>query len=252
MRALGFQSGRRAVLASWCLLAALPAVAVDLSRFSPVDGTGMVIKDTRRPSAFQSLQLDTAAKVVIRQGERELIEVIAEGNVAPLIDTYVEKRRLYIQDAKPFRSAQALVVVTVRQLDSIDTNGTVAVSAKGLEVPLLALRLSGTSAVQLADAQIGRLQAALGGASTLKLSGAADELAAEIGDSSALRAGDLEARAVSLLGGGSSQAALWATETLSISLGGSASVGFYGSVTPSLATSGAATVKHLGATPNRP
>lgn len=217
-----------------------------------VDGTGMVIKDMRRLSPFQSLQLETAAKVVIRQGERELVEVIAEGNVAPLVDTYVEKRRLYIQDAKPFRSAQALVVVTVRQLDSIDTHGAVAVSANGLDLPLLALRLAGTSAVQLNDASFGRLQAALGGASTLKLSGTADELAAELGDTAALRAGGLTARAVSLLGGGSSQAALWATETLSISLGGSATAGFYGNVTPSLATSGTATVKHLGAAPDRP
>ena len=252
MRVSCLRPGLLAALMSLSMSIALPAVAAGSTATSLVDGTGMVIKDMRRLSPFQSLQLETAAKVVIRQGERELVEVIAEGNVAPLIDTYVEKRRLYIQDARPFRSSQALVVVTVRQIDSIDTHGAVAVSANGLDVPLLALRLAGTSAVQLNDAVIGRLQAALGGASTLRLSGAADELAAELGDSAALRAGGFEARAVSLLGGGTSQAALWATETLSISLGGSAAVGFYGKVTPSLATSGAATVKHLGAAPDRP
>lgn len=185
--------------------------------------------------------------MVIRQGERNAVEVQAEDNVTPLIDAYIDDVTLVIEDNRRFTSSQAEVVVTVRRLKSIATTESVAVLAEGLKLPTLSVRMGGSSVVSLRAVSINKLHAALGGSSAFKVSGAAGEFSSELGGSAAVEASGLEAGAVSIAAGGSAQAVVWAKDSLSLSLGGSSGVSYYGGVSPSLATSGSAKVKSLGA-----
>ena len=235
-----------------CLLPLLylpPAFAIDFSRLWPTSGVGAPVKELRNVGSFQSLKLSTAARVVIRQGERHSVEVDAESNVTPLIDTYVEEGVLVVEDAKHFKSSKAEVVITVRRITGISTTGSVAAVAEGLKAPELSLSMGGSSALRLKSVSLGMLRAALGGSSALKITGVAENCSFEMGGSSALQAAELAAKEVSVSGGGSAQAVVWATDSLRISLSGSAGTRHYGTTTPTLATSGAATVKYLGAAP---
>jgi hypothetical protein len=222
------------------------ASALDLSRLWPVAASGPVVKESRTVERFQGLKLDTSARVVVRQGDRSSVEVHAESNVAPLIETYVEAGTLVIADAKHYKSSNAEVVVTTRRISSIATTGAVAVLAEDLRSPSLRLSMGGSSAVTLRSVSIEKLHASLGGSSALKVSGVAEDFASELGGSSVVEASQLAANAVSVGGGGSAQAVVWAKESLHVSLGGSSGVSYYGDVSPILATSGAATVKSLG------
>lgn len=238
------------VLALVCSLGYLQeASALDLSRFWPVAGTGAVVSEVRTVARFRALKLDTAARVVVRQGDRFSVEVRAEGNVAPLIEVYVEDGTLVVRDDRHYKSSNAEIVVTARHISSIATTGTVAVLAEDLKGPSLQLSMGGSSAVTLKSVSITRLQASLGGSSVLKVSGVAGDFSSELGGSSAIEASELAATAVSVSGGGSAQAIVWATERLHVSLDGSSGVSYYGNVSPVLTTSGAATVKSLGSVP---
>ena len=238
-----------AILVAALLLPAPVAWSFDFNRVSPVNGVGMLIRDARSLGPFERLHLDTAAKVIVRQGDRQLVEVIAEGNVVPLVDTYIEQRTLHIGATRPFRSARATVVITVRRLDRIEAGGATVATIEGFDLPALSLAQAGSSTMQVKDAFIGRLHAVLRGSSTLSISGMADELRVDFGDTSTLQATGLEAKAVSVSGLGSAQAAVWATDSLNVALDGSAGLSFYGNLMPTLATAGAATVNHLGPAP---
>lgn len=225
------------------------AFALDFSRFWPTTGVGAVVNETRNVGPFRGLKLSTSARVVVHQGDRYSVGIQAEGNVSPLINTYVENGTLVIEDLKNFKSDTAEVVVTVRQLASIGTTGSVAVAAEELNVPALSISMGGSSALTLKALSVGKLHAALGGSSALKVSGVADDFSSELGGSSALQASKLAAKSVSVSAGGSAQAIVWATDSLRVSLSGSAVVSHYGARSPTVATSGAATVKYLGTTP---
>ena len=252
MQPISVRVGRaslRTLVLTLLFLCAQSASALDLSRLLPTTGSGTVVTETRNVGPFQALKLSTDARVVVRQGDRYSVEVQAEGNVTPLIDTYVENQTLVVEDNKHYKSPNAAVVVTVRHIISIGTTGSVAVVAEGLNVQDLSLSMGGSSAMNLKSVSVGRLHAALGGSSALKASGVAEDFSLELGGSSALQASELEANSISISGGGSAQAVVWAKQSLRISLGGSSGVSYYGNLSPILSTSGAATVKSLGGAP---
>jgi hypothetical protein len=249
MKSVPVPFGRSSILVlvlTFSLLHSQDASALDLSRIWPIAGSGAVVKENRTVERFRALKLDTGARIVLRQGERFSVEVQAEGNVAPLIETYVEDGTLVIADSRHYKSSSAEVVVTARRISSIATTGTVSVLAEDLNSPSLRLSMGGSSAVILRSVSINKLHASLGGSSVLKVSGVADDFVTELGGSSTIEASELAASAVSVDGGGSAQAVVWAKEALRLSLGGSCGVSYYGNVSPVLATSGAATVKSLG------
>ena len=225
------------------------AFAFDLTRLWSVTGTGTAIKEMRNVEQFQAVSLYTGARVIIRQGNADSVVVEAENNVLPLISAHVDGGTLTVEDARHYKSPSAEVVITVRRLNGIATTATVAVTAEGLSSENLSLSMGGSSAISLRAISVGKLRASLGGSSVLKISGVADDFFAELGGSSALRSTEFAAKSVSVNGGGSAQAVVWATQSLRLSLSGSAGVSFFGVDSPTVATSGAAMVKRLGTAP---
>lgn len=227
-----------------------PASAFDLSRLRPpVVGSGQVMEEMRSVGSSDRLKLSTGARVVLRQGARFSVSVQAEENVLPLISTVMENGVLIVEDDRPFKSSSAEVVITIRGLSSLEATASVAVLAERLRLPSLSLNLGGVSAVSLQDVSVARLHAALGDSSVLKATGTADEASFQLGGKSVVQASRLQAKSVTVAGGGSSHAIVWATEALSIALGSSAGVSYYGNVRPSQSTSAAATVSYRGPSP---
>ncbi len=217
-----------------------------------LEGTGEVQREARSVEPFQGLRLQTLARVVIRPGERDAVEVQAEGNLLPLIGTRVERGTLVVEDSKRFKSANAEVTITVRQLESLEGGGATAVVAEGLHGPSLSISLGGVCALTLKGLAIDRLHASLGGASALKATGTASDVSLALGGTAAVQAVGLEARRMSVSGGGTAQAQVWATQSLSITAGGAAGVRYYGVSNASVQVGGVAQVRRLGSVPPGP
>ena len=234
-----------------CLLLVQPARALDFG-VGALEGTGEVVREARTAGPFRSLKLQTLARVVVRTGDRDAVEVQAEANVLPLITTRVERGALVVEDTKRFKSSNAEVTVTVRQLERLDAGGATAVVAEGLSGPSLSLSAGGASAITLKALAVDQLRADLGGACALKMSGTAGRVALDMGGTAAVQAGDLEAGSVSIDAGGTAQALVWATQSLRISAGGVAGVRYYGVSDASVQVGGVAQVRRLGPQPPKP
>lgn len=205
--------------------------------------------ESRHLTGVDRLELRTGARIVIRQGSPEGIEIEAGAEVLPLIGTRVDNGTLHIQDEQAFQPQVARVTVTVMQLRELSTSGLTQVSASGLSGGELNITGGGGSAVQLQRLDVGRVRVALGGSSRLVLEGSARELTAQLGGSAGLDAGRLDADAAMVQGGGSSRATVCARSSLNVAVGGAASVSYYGTVKPTVAIGGQATLKPLGPMP---
>lgn len=233
------------------LLLVQPARAFDFGA-GALQGTGEVVREARTVEPFRGLRLQTLARVVIRAGDRDAVEIQAEGNVLPLITTRVERGTLAVEDIKRFQSSNAEVIVTVRQLERLEAGGATAVVADGLSGPSLSLSAGAASAITLKALAVDQLRADLGGACVLKMSGTASRVALDMGGTAAVQAGDLEAKSVSIDAGGTAQAQVWATQSLRISAGGAAGVRYYGVSDASVQVGGVAQVRRLGQQPPKP
>lgn len=233
------------------LLLMQPVRAFDFGT-GALQGTGEVVREARVVESFRGLKLQTRARVVVRAGDREAVEVQAEGDVLPLITTRVERGTLVVEDSRRFKSSNAEVTVTVRQLERLEAGGATAVAAEGLSGPSLSLRAGGASAITLKALAVDELRADLGGACALKASGTAGRVALDMGGTAAVQAGDLEARSVSIDAGGTAQALVWATQSLHITAGGVAGVQYYGVSNASVHVGGVAQVRRLGPQPPKP
>lgn len=234
-----------------CLLLVQPARALDFGA-GALQGTGEVLREARTVESFRGLKLLTLARVVIRTGDRDAVEIQAEGNVLPLIVTRIERGTLVVEDSRRFKSSNAEVAVTVRQLERLEAGGATAVVAEGLTGPSLSLSAGGASAITLQALAVDQLRADLGGACALKMSGTAGRVMLDMGGTAAVQAAGLEARSVSIDAGGTAQALVWATQSLRISAGGVAGVRYYGVSNASVQVGGAAQVRRLGPQPPKP
>ncbi len=229
-------------------LAALGTLLLALCLPTSAAAADPTVTQARAVAAFQGLTLSTRARVLVRQGEKNAVLVEAGEQVLPLISTRVEKDTLVVEDLRVYRTP-ARVIITVRDLRSLEMSESVAVVAEGLNLSVLSLSMGGSSQLILKAVAVRKLDVALGGSSAVKADGQVNELSVALGGSSALHASALEARTVSLTAGGSAQAVVWALKSLSAAVGGSASVGYYSEASGSVSSGGSATVQRLGAAP---
>lgn len=104
-----------------CLLLPVPAAhAIDFG-LGALAGSGEVQREARTVEPFSGLKLQTLARVVIRPGERDAVEIQAEDNVQPLIDTRIEGGTLVVEDRRRFKSFSAEVsgAAQVRRLGAV-------------------------------------------------------------------------------------------------------------------------------------
>jgi len=233
------------------LLLVPPVRAFDFS-VGALQGTGEVVHAARTVEPFLGLKLQTLARVVIRAGDHDAVEIQAEGNVLPLITTQVEHGTLVVEDSKRFKSSNAEVTVTVRHLERLEAGGATTVVAEGLSGPSLSLHGGGASAITLKALAVDQLHADLRGACVLKLSGTTGRMALDMGGTAAVQAAHLEAKALTIDAGGTAQALVWATQSLRISVGGVAGVRYYGVSDARVQVGGVAQVRRLGLQPPKP
>jgi hypothetical protein len=229
------------LLLAACALASIPAQAGDggftlsIGSFNRISGSGKLQSETRSVSGFQAIALRSSMKLVLRQGAREGVELRADDNLLPLIETEVVDRNgvptleLRMKRGTSFSSRNPIVatidLVTLRAL-SISGSGEVVSDA--LKTPALAIAISGSGHVKLKQLVADELSAKVSGSGDLEFSGRAGRLGVSIAGSGDVNARALEADDVSVSVAGSGDAHVTARKSLNISIAGNGSVTYGG------------------------
>lgn len=195
-----------------------------------IQGNGNVLKETRKVSPFNGIDVGGAFEVVLRQGTTEEVVVEADANLLPVIETVVEGSTLKIETKKPVRNATKMkVYVTFKELREIGLSGAVNLETDGrIRASELDLDLSGATESQL-EIETQRLSLDCSGASKIKLTGSATSLKMDLSGASEIHAYELATENADVEISGAGNARIHVSKQLRAEVSGAGSVKYRGS-----------------------
>jgi len=212
-----------------------------------VAGSGIPRSESRALSGFQAIALNGALKLVLRQGAREALELRADNNLLPLIETRVVNRDgVNTLEIGPRRGTnlaprgEMTVTVDVVTLAALSVNGSGDVVCDELRTPALRVHLAGSGKLLLRGLAADDLALKLSGSGEAQIMGRTGKLQVASAGSGDVEAGELEADNVTVDISGSADVSVNARKTLAVSIAGSGDVAYRGTavVTSSVAGSG--------------
>jgi len=227
-------SSRRQLLTAFIAcagLSALPALAADR-----ITGSGKVATETRSGlSDFQAVAGRGSAKLVIRQGAKEAVQVRADDNLLPLVETTIENQgggRTLVVSLKKNVSIQTrneiVVTVDVVQLKALASSGSGDIVVETLDTPSLSLAMSGSGDARFARLKTGELAVHVSGSSDIAASGSATKLNLSISGSGSAQLRELQVDEAAVNIAGSGDADLTVAKNLAVSIAGSGDVVYHG------------------------
>jgi len=229
-------SRRRALIAASLFLPlymlATPATAQSVS------GSGRMESEVRAVSGFSAIQLEASVKLVVRQSGTEAVQVRADDNLLPLIETFVESRGrepVLVVRWKPRatvrRASDIEVTVDAALVNGLSTSGSGTITAGALKADRLRLSVAGSGDIRVQDLTAEELVASIAGSGDIRAGGRAANVRLSIAGSGDADLSDLSADAVKVSIAGSGDASVSADQSLSVSRAGSGDVRYGGRVT---------------------
>lgn len=248
-------STRRHVIAAFLALAsasaAIPAQAFEISwgGGTRVNGSGNVTTETRQVGEFQAIATRGSINLVVRQAAKEAVEVRADDNLVPLIETVVEQRgdqRTLVIGLKKGHSIHSRndmqVTVDAVKLVSVASSGSGDVRVENLQTPSFKLSLSGSSDARLASIRTDDLSISISGSGDVTAAGRAAKLGVNISGSGDVRLRELQTDEASVSIAGSGDAELSVAKNLNVSIAGSGDVRYHGDARVSSKVAGSGSV----------
>ncbi len=216
------------------------------SKSERVTGTGDITTEARDVSGFDSVSLSGGFNVQIRQGAGGKIEVKADRNLLPYIETQLDGRTLRIQPRKGFNlSTQTTPSLTIEMpaLRSLAVAGSGTIKVDAMKTGNVEAAIAGSGDIRFANLNAEKLAMKVSGAGDIVASGRAASASVTIAGSGDVKAAELVADEVKVSIAGSGDARVNATKKLNVSIAGSGDVRYVGSpeISSSVAGSGGVT-----------
>jgi len=232
-------------LTPWLLTLALVPLAGQAAT-----GSGRAVTETRALPAFEAIALAGSIDLRVRQGTPQSVQVSADDNLLPLLETAVETtnqgatlRIGWKRGETVSTRSRVTVDVVVPRLVALSGAGSGDIVAESFETPALQVSLSGSGDVRLPGLRAGELAVRIAGSGDVSGSGQASKLTIGIAGSGDVKLAELPAEEVTVKIAGSGDAEVHARRTLDVSIAGSGDVGYRGeaAVRSSVAGSGSIT-----------
>jgi hypothetical protein len=221
-----------------------------LAAGATVVGSGRLQTEQRQVASFEAVALRGGVHATLRQGTREAVEVRADDNLLPLIETrVVDRDGLATLEIGPARDANLKtrndisVNVDLIRLKALAIAGAGEATSDALKTPALKVSVGGSGDARLRQLATDDLAITVSGSGDVSTSGRAGRLAVTIAGSGDVDTRALESDEVSVSIAGSGDASVNARKTLAISIAGSGDVSYTGDAAVKTAIAGSGTVK---------
>ncbi len=237
------------LLVTLCCAAALPALCPEPA-LAAVVGSGQTATEARNLADFQAIALAGSMDLLVRQGPTQSVQVEADDNLLPLLETVVETRNsvptlvVRWKRGESYRTrGKVRVTVVVPRLSAVAAAGSGDITLEALNTPALNVVLSGSSDVRFSGLATDDLSVRISGSGDARGSGKARRLSVAISGSGNVKTPDLSADDVSISIAGSGDADVNAQKTLDVSVAGSGSVVYSGGAAVKSSIAGSGSVK---------
>ena len=213
-------------------------------------GSGRSTTEVRAVAEFQAIALRGAIDLDLKQGSPTSVQVQADDNLLPLLESVVEPGRdgavLHLRWKSGERistRSPARVSVTVPELKSIAAAGAGDIRIDSFKTPSFKLSISGSGDARMAGLQTDDLTVGIAGSGDVRGTGQAAKLSLSISGSGDVKLGELRADEVTVRIAGSGDAEVNAQKTLQVSIAGSGDVLYSGEAVLKSSVAGSGSVR---------
>jgi hypothetical protein len=207
-----------------------------------VTGSGNVTHETRPLAGWSAVDLSCPGMLELAIGENQGIEIEAEENILPLIETLVSDGRLTIRFTQTLRSIRPTTPIRFRaatpDVDAMVVSGSGAIRAPYIEHEALTLDVSGAGVINVDSISAGRLETRISGSGGVTIRGNAVEQEIRISGSGNLDARDLTSQKAQVTISGSGNAMVHVEREIDGRISGSGSIVYGGQPATSIRTTG--------------
>jgi len=214
-------------------------------------GSGNVVSETRDVSNFHSIAISYPARVLVKQGGKESLQIEAEDNLLPDLQTQVHNNTLEIfyktKNGKHVNPTKTpIITIVVKDLTSMDFTSAGDLTIDNLKTDTLDVSLSGAGNLKLNKIVAKSLGVNLSGAGSMSASGTADNLNLDISGFGDFKGADLHNKDAQVDISGAGSATVWVDNNLNAQISGAGSISYYGSASVTKQVSGVGGINHLG------
>jgi hypothetical protein len=218
-----------------------------------LQGSGNVVTESRQVSGFDSISVCCSMRLILTQGNSESLEIEADDNLLPEIESVVTNGTLIVRfkdsfsGIRLFNTSPIIVRVSAIQVNGVDVSGGGRLDAAGpIQTSGLTMDFSGGSRGLMGKLQADTLSVDMSGGSRMELAGSTAEQNISLSGGSDYLAGDLQSQAATLDMSGGGRATLWVTEIFNVDLSGGSVASYYGSPSINQNLSGGSHLQSLG------
>ncbi|MBI3347141.1 MAG: DUF2807 domain-containing protein [Burkholderiales bacterium] len=229
-----------------------PAQAWSWNSGERVNGNGDIATEARDTGAFDAVSLTGGFNVVIRQGQGNKVEVKADRNLLPYIETRVVEggkgRTLEIGPKKGFNistSNNPSLTLEMPALRAVAVAGSGMVKVEAMKTGGVDAAIAGSGDIRFANLDAERLGMKVSGSGDIVAAGRCASASVAIAGSGDVKAADLVAEDVKVTIAGSGDAQVNATRKLNVSIAGSGDVRYAGSPEISSSIAGSGKVRRI-------
>jgi hypothetical protein len=185
----------------------------------------------REVRGFDSVSFNTSGELIIAQGDREALEIVARASDLPNIVTEVRGTTLFIgrQGPGPFLSFRPPVFrLTMKEVVALETHSAGKITAKSLRASSLRLRISSSGDIWIETLAADSLEVQLNSSGSVRVAGRVEQQNIRISSSGSYLAENLASRTASVKVSSSGGATLRVSDSLEASVTSSGSVRYYG------------------------
>jgi len=218
-------------------------------RFTRVLGSGEVITESRRVSGFNAVELSGVGTLIIEQGSKESLEIIAEDNLIKYLnaDVFGKTLRLSVDDYVSIEPTEEIIYhLTVNTLNRIVTSGMGNIEMDVLETPTLNFEISGAGNAKVGDLQADSFSLEISGLGNIEIGGSVEEQRVRLSGAGNYDGDNLQSGNASIEISGTGKAIIWAENKLDVELSGIGSLQYYGNPILTSEVSGLGSVSTLG------
>jgi hypothetical protein len=192
------------------------ASLLSCSAFAGLRGSGNLQHETRVVPPFTGVSVSSGIRAEVQIGPQH-VDVEADDNVLPIIETVVEDGMLVVRFKQHgwLRTESAIVVhVSAPSITALEASGGSGIRADVASAEDLSIESSGGGEVQVHHVAVKTLRAQVSGGGGLQLDGRADEVKLQLSGGARCKGQELQARDLRIRASGGSTARLAVSDSI--------------------------------------